>query len=151
MARFKTKNLTETQRKVLAASGVNITGVKMYRSGWATVGSQRCYFRSGWEWKFACYLEMLRRVGVIQSWDHEAETFWFNGIKRGVVSYLPDFRVKRTGGAVFEYYEVKGYMDSKSATKIKRFRKYYPDKKLVVIDLEWFKGHPEVRELIPPF
>jgi len=45
----------------------------------------------------------------------------------------PDFKIINFDDT-FEYWEVKGYMDSKSKTKIKRMAKYYPDIKLKIID-----------------
>lgn len=79
---------------------------------------------------------------------HEPNTFWFEGIKRGVVSYLPDFLVLENDGKSY-YVEVKGYMDAKSKTKIKRFAKYYPKERLIVIDSKWFKrNNPMMRKLI---
>lgn len=103
-----------------------------WKAAWRTIGGQRCYFRSAWEANFARYLEFLRRAGEITSWEHEPHTFWFDGIRRGVVSYKPDFRVVERGGSVI-WYEVKGWMDPRSATKIKRMAKYHPDVELRVI------------------
>jgi hypothetical protein len=81
----------------------------------------------------------MKEHGIIKDWEYEPQTFWFYKIKRGVRSYKPDFKVIENNG--FQYWaEVKGYMDSKSITKIKRFRKYYPKEPLVVIDHKWFKG-----------
>jgi hypothetical protein len=34
--------------------------------------------------------------------------------------------------------EVKGYMDAKSNTKLKRFRKYYPSEPIRIVGKEWF-------------
>jgi hypothetical protein len=68
----------------------------------------------------------------IKSWRHESKTFWFENIRRGVRSYLPDFEITNNDGGV-EYHEVKGYMDNRSKTKIKRMAKYYPETKLIVI------------------
>ena len=62
----------------------------------------------------------------------------FEAIRRGVRSYCPDFRITKNNGAV-EFHEVKGYMDSKSNTKIKRMAKYYPDVKLIVVDQASYK------------
>ena len=70
----------------------------------------------------------------------EKDLFWFEGIKRGVTSYLPDFKVLHLNGT-YEYVETKGYMDSKSQTKIKRMAKYHPQVKLRVVDKEWFKNN----------
>ncbi len=90
------------------------------------------HFRSGWEANYCRYLELLKKKGLIWNWEYEVETFWFNDIKRGVRSYLPDFKVWETP-TTFHFVEVKGYMDSKSKTKIKRFNKYYPQVKLEVV------------------
>jgi hypothetical protein len=101
--------------------------------GWVTIGGNRFFARSSWEANIGAYLQFLKECGQILDWDHEPETFWFEGIKRGVVSYLPDFRVIDKDGTI-TFWEVKGYMDSRSATKIKRFNKYYPQYKLEVIN-----------------
>jgi hypothetical protein len=77
---------------------------------------------------------------VIKEWEHEPKTFWFEEIKRGTRSYLPDFKVTYWDGN-HEWIEVKGYFDRKSLTKIKRFRKYYPQEILRIIDSEWFKAN----------
>lgn len=104
-----------------------------WKQQWATVGGVRKYFRSQWELNYAHYLEWLKSKGQIKSWEHEPETFWFDGVKRGCVSYLPDFRVTENNGDV-AYHEVKGWMDDRSKTKIRRMAKYHPDVKLIVID-----------------
>jgi hypothetical protein len=80
----------------------------------------------------------MKKHGKILEWEHEPHTFWFEGIKRGTNNYKPDFRVVFPTGNI-EWYEVKGYMDSKSATKIKRMKKYHPSVVLNVIDGNWFK------------
>ena len=104
-----------------------------WKQQWATVGGVRKYFRSQWELNYAHYLEWLKSKGQIKSWEHEPETFWFEGVKRGCVSYLPDFRVTENNGSIV-YHEVKGWMDDRSKTKIKRMAKYHPNVKLIVID-----------------
>lgn len=76
-------------------------------------------------------------MGIIKAWEHEPKTFWFNEIKRGTRSYLPDFKVTVPDGSHY-WVEVKGYFDSKSLTKIKRFNKYYPQERLLVVSKEWF-------------
>ncbi len=83
------------------------------------------------ELQYARMLEKKKELGLIKDFEHEPRVFWFLEIKRGIRCYLPDFRVDNLDGSC-EWHEVKGYMDSKSATKIKRFRKYYPEEKLVV-------------------
>lgn len=110
------------------------------KRGWKKISGKRIYFRSGWEYKYAQYLQWQKENKVIKKWEHEPETFWFEGIRRGCVSYLPDFKVTNNDGTHF-WVEVKGYMDAKSATKLKRFAKYYPNERLVLVREDWFKKH----------
>lgn len=119
------------------------------KAGWREIGGQRCYFRSRWEANYARYLEWLIVQGHVVKWEHEPKTFWFENIKRGVRSYLPDFRVELPGGYV-EYHEVKGWMDGKSKTKLKRMAKYYPDVTLVLIDAPRYRAiAKKMRYIIP--
>lgn len=106
--------------------------------GWKVIAERKIYFRSNWEVRYAKYLEFLKQIGQITEWEHEPETFWFENIKRGTRSYLPDFKVVKPDGSHY-WVEVKGYMDAKSNTKIKRFRKYYPEEELRVVTGKCFK------------
>lgn len=120
-----------------------------YRAGWHEVGSKRHYFRSGWEVNYAHYLEWLKSKRQIQEWAYEPVTFWFEGIKRGTVSYLPDFQITETSGKIV-YHEVKGRMDARSVTKIKRMAKYHPEVKLIVIDSAAYRAMgPKCKGLVP--
>jgi hypothetical protein len=110
-----------------------------WKAGWREVGGQRVYFRSRWEANYARYLQWLKERGEIYEWEHEPHTFWFEGIKRGCVSYLPDFRVTENSSERV-YHEVKGWMDDRSKTKIKRMAKYYPGVKLIVINSRQYKA-----------
>jgi predicted nuclease of restriction endonuclease-like RecB superfamily len=74
----------------------------------------------------------------IAAWDYEPETFWFEHIKRGVISYTPDFRVTRLDGTQY-YVEVKGWMDRKSKTKLARFRRFYKSETLEVVDAKAYR------------
>jgi hypothetical protein len=105
---------------------------------WCVVGGVRFYSRSQWERDYATYLEGLKQIGSIKWWKYESTTFWFEGIKRGTVSYKPDFEVM-TAQNTIEFHEVKGYMDKMSATKLKRMKKYHPDVVVKLIDGSWFK------------
>ena len=96
----------------------------------ADLGDQ--YFRSSWEANFARYLNLLKANGDIYDWAYEPDTFWFEAIRRGVRSYKPDFKIWDTEDAEPHYVEVKGWMDSKSKTKLKRMTKYYPKVKVIV-------------------
>lgn len=115
-------------------------GRATWKQDWAEIGGKRNFYRSRWEYRYALYLEFMKKHGKVLEWEHEPHTFWFEGIKRGTNNYKPDFRVTFPSGNV-EWYEVKGYMDSKSATKIKRMKKYHPNVVLNVIDGTWFKAN----------
>lgn len=73
--------------------------------------------RSNWEANIIRILETHRIA-----WEFEPRTFHYP-IKRGVKGYIPDIYLTDTK----EYIEVKGWMDPRSKTKLKRFKKYYPD------------------------
>jgi len=117
-----------------------------WKGGWRNIGGIDKYYRSRWEANYGRFLEYLKQQELIKSWAHEPKTFWFEGVKRGTVSYLPDFWVEEMDGND-SFHEVKGWMDNKSKTKIKRMAKYYPNVKLIVIsskeynDLEKKFGH----------
>jgi len=110
---------------------------QLVECGWRHIGGSRIYFRSGWEVKVAMYFQMLQEGLQIAKWEYEPQTFWFLEIKRGCRSYKPDFKVTELDGSHY-WVEVKGYLDAKSKTKIKRFHKYYPNEKLIILDKEWF-------------
>lgn len=106
--------------------------------GWLEIDGKRMYLKSNWERRYCLYLSFMKKHGHIIDYWYEPETFWFKGIKRGVVSYKVDFKVEFPSGNV-EYMEVKGYETSQDRTKYKRMAKYHPDVKLRVIGKEWFK------------
>lgn len=109
------------------------------KSGKRTIGGYEKHYRSAWEANYARYLQFLLERGEIASWLHEPDVFWFEGIKRGTVSYLPDFKVTENCGEVV-YHEVKGWMDSRSKTKLKRMDKYHPTVKILVIEAAQYKA-----------
>lgn len=103
-----------------------------WNAGWREFGGKRNYYRSLWEANYARYLQWLKSKGEIIDWEHEPETFWFEQIRRGVRSYLPDFRVWENDGSV-NLHEVKGWMDSRSRTTLKRMAKYHPSENIILI------------------
>ena len=120
-----------------------------FKQSWRNIGGKRIFARSAWEANYARYLEFLKQNGNIQDWEHEPDTFWFEKIKRGVRSYLPDFKVTELDGSIV-YYEVKGYMDARSKTKINRMKKYYPRVALRVIDSKSYTAlAKQISGLIP--
>lgn len=119
-----------------------------WKAAWREIGGKKNYYRSKWEANYARYLQFLKQHGEIVEWEHEPQVFWFEGIKRGCMSYLPDFRV--TYKNKIEFHEVKGWMDDRSKTKINRMRIYHPDIVLRVIDGSWFKSqNRKLSRIIP--
>ena len=119
--RMRTEPETMAQRR-----GGHGGGTAGYR---ADLGGK--YFRSAWEANYARFLTFTH-----VRWEYESKTFWFEKIRRGVRSYTPDFHLPDEG----VYHEVKGWMDSKSQTKLKRMKKYYPGENVIVVDREFFKA-----------
>lgn len=116
---------------------------------WFEIGGQRFFSRSKWERNYACYLEALKVRSKIRDWQYEPRTYWFEGIKRGTNSYKPDFLVIFNDGSV-ELREVKGWLDPKSKTKLKRMKKYHPGIKVRLIGADWFKQHgPVLSQCVP--
>ncbi len=125
--------------KTRVARGTKINPHGNWKQEWRTVGGREVFFRSSWEANYARYLEWMKKNGFVLEWEHEPETFWFDKVKRGCVSYLPDFRVTMPNGSI-EYHEVKGYMDDRSKVKLKRMKKYYPRIKMVLINAKFYRS-----------
>lgn len=121
-------------QKTMVANGTNLFIRKTsWKGGWREIGGINKYYRSRWEANYARYLEMLKVSEKIKSWAHEPVTFWFEAIKRGTRSYLPDFFVIGNDDSEV-YHEVKGWMDDRSKTKLKRMAKYYPEITIQLIE-----------------
>jgi hypothetical protein len=119
------------------------------RGEWVEIGGKRHYMRSKWEQQYAAFLECLKQNGEIVDWEYEPKTFWFEGIRRGTNNYKPDFLVKLNNGRE-QYREVKGYLDRKSKTKLRRMKKYFPEVDVRLIDGTWFKANAAKLALIVP-
>ena len=136
-------------KKKILLKRSSITSRPKFKQKWVKFKGKKIFARSGWEANVARYLEWLKSSTIILDWLHEPQTFWFEGIKRGCVSYLPDFKVINIDGSHY-WIEVKGRMDSKSRTKIKRFKKYYPNEPIRVLDSKWYYANRDkLKALIP--
>jgi hypothetical protein len=87
--------------------------------------------RSNWEANFVRILN-----GYKIKFEFEPTVFSFP-IKRGTKGYTPDFFLTDSN----EWIELKGYLDSKSKVKLKRFKRYYPEefKKLTCVISKYSK------------
>lgn len=73
--------------------------------------------RSGWE---SDILRILKSYDIKYQFEPRVFTF---PVKRGTKSYLPDIYLPYFD----QYVEVKGWLDDKSRTKLRRFKRYYPE------------------------
>jgi hypothetical protein len=152
---------TEEQKKMRYDKAIQ-TKLERYGTGNPTMlgqnGFSRCkggkrpdidniYFRSAWEANYARYLRFLCGRGEIRSWEYEPKTFVFHGVTRGALTYTPDFLVTENGGKQ-AWHEVKGWMTSKSKTKLKRMAKYYPEETVIVIGEKEYKALAQYSGLI---
>jgi len=118
------------------------------KAGWYTRDEgTEIYVRSGWERNWCCYLDWLVSLGEIVQWEYEPQEFEFP-VRRGTRFYKPDFRLTNLDGAVV-WHEVKGRWTQKARTQVNRFRKYYPEENLIVIDAEAYKAVARRKSLIP--
>jgi len=76
------------------------------------------YFRSKWENNMSRYYNF---AGV--KWIYESQEFEFYKIKRGSRFYKPDFYLPEQDKLI----EIKGFFTASDKTKIRRFKKYYPE------------------------
>lgn len=74
--------------------------------------------RSSWE---ANFLTMLNKQKI--KWDYEPKMFIFEDVQRGTRAYLPDVYLPKKD----IWIEVKGRLRPQDKTKIRRFKKYYPE------------------------
>jgi hypothetical protein len=106
------------------------------------------FVRSSWEANYARYLNFLKEKKLIYKWEYEADVFEFKEIKRGTRSYTPDFKIWDKEDSIPYYVEIKGWMDEKSKTRLKRMSKYYPN---IRLDLVQQKEYNEIKKKIKPF
>jgi hypothetical protein len=97
------------------------------------------FTRSSWE---ANIIRLMNRYKI--DFKYEPTCFEFP-IKKGTRFYLPDLYIPKTN----EYWEIKGRMDVKSKTKISRFRKYYPELPLYIIDKDIYNKLYNIGYLMP--
>jgi hypothetical protein len=100
------------------------------------------WFRSSWEANYARYLNVMIDMNIVEKWEFEPETFWFEKIKRGVRSYLPDFKVYYRNSDTPVYIEIKGWVQDKDKTKWKRMKKYHPH---IVLEIVGQKEYEEIK------
>lgn len=91
--------------------------------------------KSDAEYSFALLMDALIKTGEVVEVEYEPKPFYFDGIRRGTVSYTPDFRVLWKAEDCNTYYEIKTgtAIAPKDITKWKRFQSRYPEEKLILV------------------
>lgn len=98
--------------------------------------NQICCLDSNYEYDYALYLDYLYDNGEIAGWIKNTTLFGFSeeietrGRKQK--SYRPDFIIFFKNGT-YEIHEVKGWMNERSETVLKQFKKDYENLTLKVI------------------
>ena len=81
------------------------------------------FMRSGWEANVARYFKSMN-----QEFLYEPKVFVFEKFKHGTVSYVPDFRLEfPSRDGQYHWIEVKGFLKGVDKTKIRRFKKFFPE------------------------
>lgn len=143
------KSLQTRMRRYGTMGPVNVSNPYSGARGGKRQDLNNMYFRSNWEANYARYLNWLKDLGEITEWEYEPDEFWFEGIKRGARSYIPDFKITEKNGSTI-YHEIKGWMDKKSATKLKRMTKFYPHIDVVVIGEDEYRAiSRQVKNIVP--
>jgi len=109
------------------------------KRGTYDINGKKIFFRSKWEANYALYLDFLIKQKEIKKWEYEPKKFIFEQIQSGTRSYTPDFKIIKNNNNI-EWHEVKGHMTASGKTKIKRFKKYYPEEKLILIEEEEYNA-----------
>ncbi len=102
------------------------------------IGGKEYHFLSSWEYEIAIRLDELKNKSFITDWEYEPERFIFKDVKRGIRSYLPDFKIIRNDGIL--YLEVKGWQMPNGMKRIAMFRERFQEKKLLIIDENEYKS-----------
>jgi hypothetical protein len=141
------QNLSDNMSKLQSSGKLN-NNYSRTKSGTIVINDKTYFFRSSWESNIAAYFEFLKSKNEIIDWIYEPDVFWFEKIKRGVRSYKPDFKITDKNGNIY-YEEVKGWMDDKSKTKLKRMKIYYPKIDIRVLDQKRYKEISKISSMIP--
>jgi len=122
------KSRTAVRNKKLELDG---KPVKKSKTNKIKIGKRKdlngLFLRSGWEANFLRYLNFHKKELKIKRVEYEPTTFSFlNWYKKGTVCYTPDFKVVYEDGT-YNWVEVKGQLKPQDKTKLRRFKKHYPE------------------------
>lgn len=118
-----------------------------FNHGWIIIDGERPLFvRSSWERNVVFYFEHLKKQGEIKAWYYENKTYWFDGIKRGINNYKPDFTIIENDDSEV-IVEVKAFFTNDDKVKMLRMAKYHPNVRIKILSDD--RGFERIREKYP--
>jgi len=131
---------------------VIVGGYSSRWQGWVEFEDYRFYAKSKYERDYSLFLQYRKKQGELLSWVYEPKRFSFKEFyDRGQLFYTPDFYLTLSSGKT-EYHETKGFLNSPSKSKIRRFEKHYPEEgPITLIDASWFKSHYKLIHTLPGY
>jgi len=97
-------------------------------------------FKSKAEYRWACYLDLLKKSGELLAWGYETHKFEFRERHRKKGVYTPDFFLKynydqnkKDYEVKTEYHEVKTSLRQKDVYRFKQFRLDYPYERIILV------------------
>lgn len=82
------------------------------------------FYRSSWESNFHRYIKYLEPATDLK-YESVTYSFFEFGIRRGQVTYTPDFLLTYPDGTAM-LVEIKGFFSPQDVTKLRRFKRFYP-------------------------
>jgi hypothetical protein len=99
------------------------------------MNGQECNFRSIFEYHWAEYCQLRMDNGEIENWYYEEETveieYTDHKGRAKYKDYTPDFKIEYQGDYM-EFEETKGWLQTKDATKMRKYTEQY-DTPLVIV------------------
>lgn len=89
------------------------------------------HFKSKIEFRWATYLDLLKKSDEIISWEYEPQRFDFRERYRRKGVYTPDFRVVED--TIVKWHEVKTGLRQKDVYRFRQMRCDYPGEYLVLV------------------
>jgi len=125
----------------------NFANVKRYTK---IMNGRECNFRSIFEYHWAEYCQLRKDNGEIEDWYYEEETVQIEYIdhKNRVhyKDYTPDFKIVYPGGDHIEFEETKGWLQTKDATKMRKYSEQYETPLVVVFQNKMYKKQQRTAE-----
>lgn len=113
------------------------------------MNGQECNFRSIFEYHWAEYRQLCMDNGEIENWYYEEETVEIEYTDhKGRIkykNYTPDFKIIYSGGYM-EFEETKGWLQTKDATKMRKYTEQYETPLVIVFQKKIYGAQQRTAE-----